>query len=252
MMRVLVVEDDVALAVFLQKGLKLEGHEVECAGDGEVAMERLRTGCVDLMLLDLSLPRRDGIEVLKAVRERCPETAVLVLTGRSELEHRVYCLNAGADDYLQKPFSFHELTARCRAILRRRGRMANAVLSFGAVTMHLLERTVRYEDTVVDLTVKEFAVLEALLRRRGECVSRTELLAEVWPGTPESGVNVVDVYVTYLRRKFAEAQRERDHVVAVAQVIETVRGVGYRLRGRVEVRHALDELASAVSQVFGD
>lgn len=233
-MRVLVVEDDVALAVFLQKGLKLEGHEVECAGDGDVALERMRERCVDLMVLDLSLPRRDGIEVLKVVRERCPQTAVLVLTGRSELEQRVYCLNAGADDYLQKPFSFHELTARCRAILRRRGLATNMVLSFGAVTMHLLERTVHYEDAVVELTVKEFAVLEALMRRRGECASRVELLAEVWPGTPESGVNLVDVYVTYLRRKFAEVQRERSGVVAVAQVIETVRGAGYRLRGRVE------------------
>ena len=99
--------------------------------------------------------------------------------------------------------------------------------------MNLLERTARYEDTPVDLTGKEFAVLEALLRRRGECVSRAELLAEVWPGTPESSVNVVDVYVTYLRRKFAEAQRETSNVVAVAQVIETVRGVGYRLRAVV-------------------
>lgn len=239
-MRVLVVEDDLALALFLQKGLKLEGHEVECAGDGDVALERLSCGCVDLMVLDLSLPRRDGIEVLKTVRERCPETAVLVLTGRSELEHRVYCLNAGADDFLQKPFSFHELTARCRAILRRKGRSSSPVLAFGEVSVNLLDRSVRYEDAVVDLTGKEFAVLELLLRRRGECVSRAEILAEIWPGTPESGVNLVDVYVTYLRRKFAEAQREKHEVVAVAQVIETVRGAGYRLRAVQSARTVLD------------
>ena len=240
-MRVLVVEDDLALALFLQKGLTLEGHEVECAGDGYEALERLSEGCVDLMVLDLSLPRHDGIEVLKSMRERCTETAVLVLTGRSELEQRVYCLNAGADDYLQKPFSFHELTARCRAILRRRGRTASPVLEFGAVSMDLLQRAVRYEDAVVDLTAKEFAVLEALLRRRGACMSRTELLAEIWPGTPESGVNVVDVYVTYLRRKFAEAQREAHEVVAVAQVIETVRGAGYRLRAVQSARRPVKQ-----------
>ena len=240
-MRVLVVEDDLALALFLQKGLTLEGHEVECAGDGYEALERLSEGCVDLMVLDLSLPRHDGIEVLKSMRERSTETAVLVLTGRSELEQRVYCLNAGADDYLQKPFSFHELTARCRAILRRRGRTASPVLEFGAVSMDLLQRAVRYEDAVVDLTAKEFAVLEALLRRRGACMSRTELLAEIWPGTPESGVNVVDVYVTYLRRKFAEAQREAHEVVAVAQVIETVRGAGYRLRAVQSARRPVKQ-----------
>jgi DNA-binding response OmpR family regulator len=232
-MRVLVVEDDAALALFLQKGLRLEGHEVECAEDGEVALERLQERCADLMVLDLSLPGRDGMDVLKAMRERCPDTVVLVLTGRSELEQRVYCLNAGADDFLQKPFSFHELAARCRALLRRQRRPVGSVLTYGAVSMNLLERTARYEDIPVDLTGKEFAVLEALLRRRGECVSRAELLAEVWPGTPESSVNVVDVYVTYLRRKFAEAQRETSNVVAVAQVIETVRGVGYRLRAVV-------------------
>jgi DNA-binding response OmpR family regulator len=230
-MRVLVVEDDAALALFLQKGLKIEGHDVDCAGDGETAIEHVQTRCVDLMVLDLSLPRRDGLEVLKVVRERSPDMAVLVLTGRSELEHRVYCLNAGADDYLQKPFSFHELTARCRAILRRRSRVASSLLEFGGISMNLIERNVRLGRNTVEVTAKEFMVLEALMRRRGECLTRAELLAEVWPGLPETGVNVVDVYVTYLRRKFADAQRQQDAVVAVAQVIETVRGAGYRLRG---------------------
>ncbi|WP_263380173.1 response regulator transcription factor [Granulicella paludicola] len=229
-MHVLVVEDDTALALFLQKGLKIEGHEVDCAGDGDAAIEYVQERCVDLMVLDLSLPRRDGLEVLKVVRERCPDTAVVVLTGRVELEHRVYCLNAGADDYLQKPFSFHELTARCRAILRRRSRFASPLLEFNGITMNLMERSVRYGDTAVDLTAKEFMVLEVLVRRRGECITRAEMLGEVWPGSSESGLNVVDVYITYLRRKFADAQRLQGEVVAVAQVIETVRGAGYRLR----------------------
>jgi DNA-binding response OmpR family regulator len=112
-MRVLVVEDDAALALFLQRGLQLEGHEVDCVGDGEAALEQVERFRPDLVVLDLSLPLRDGIEVLESMRRRSVEAAVLVLTGRSELEQRVYCLNAGADDFLQKPFSFHELTARC-------------------------------------------------------------------------------------------------------------------------------------------
>lgn len=234
-MRVLVVEDDAALALFLQKGLKVEGHEVDCVGDGEAAIEYVQGCSVDLMVLDLSLPRRDGIEVLKVVRERCPDTAIVVLTGRVELEHRVYCLNAGADDYLQKPFSFHELTARCRAILRRRSRFASPMLEFGGVSMNLMERSVHYVAAPVELTAKEFMVLEALLRRRGECATRADLLAEVWPGSAESGLNVVDVYITYLRRKFADAQRLHGDVVAVSQVIETVRGAGYRLRATAAV-----------------
>ncbi len=229
-MRVLVVEDDAALALFLKKGLQLEGHEVQWVGDGDAALEQVEAFRPDLVVLDLSLPRRDGIEVLESMRRRSAEAAVLVLTGRSELEQRVYCLNAGADDFLLKPFSFHELTARCRAVLRRKSQFASPELAFGSVSMNLLQRTVRFENQAVELTAKEFAVLEALLRRRGECIPRAELLAEVWPGMAEStGMNLVDVYVTYLRRKFAEAQRGNG-LAAVAQVIETVRGAGYRLR----------------------
>jgi DNA-binding response OmpR family regulator len=236
-MRVLVVEDDAALALFLQRGLQMEGHEVDCVGDGDAALEQVERFRPDLVVLDLSLPRRDGIEVLESMRRRSVEAAVLVLTGRSDLEQRVYCLNAGADDFLQKPFSFHELTARCRAVLRRRAQYASPELEFGGVCMNLLQRAVKFDGKVVELTGKEFAVLEVLLRRRGHCISRSELLSEVWPGTPEStGMNLVDVYVTYLRRKFAESQRQNGSVVAVAQVIETVRGAGYRLRvvGSVE------------------
>ena len=225
-MRVLVVEDDAALGLLLQRGLKQEGHEVEYVGDGELALERTAEQRPDLMLLDLGLPGRDGVEVLTIVRERCPETAVLVLSGRSGVQARVACLNAGADDFLPKPFSFSELMARCGAILRRRERFASPVLEQGRVRMHLLERRVFHEGVEVGLSTKEFQVLEALLRQRGECKSRLELLHEVWPEVPESGVNVVDVYVTYLRRKFAAVRPPEE---GAAPVIETVRGAGYRL-----------------------
>jgi DNA-binding response OmpR family regulator len=207
-MRVLIVEDDAALGLFLQKGLKLEGHEVTWVGDGEAALLHAAEHRPDLIVLDLSLPKKDGTEVLAEMRGRFDETAVLVLTGRSQVEERVNCLNLGADDCLLKPFSFHELTARCRALLRRRDQFADPVLR------------------LVELTVKEFSLLEFLLMRRGQCCSRSELLREVWQMSPDAGTNVVDVYVNYLRKKLGAASVDGDQG---CPVIETVRGEGYRM-----------------------
>jgi DNA-binding response OmpR family regulator len=228
-MRVLIVEDDSALGVFLQKGLKLEGHEVEWLGDGEAALERLTAHQPDLMVLDLSLPKKDGTEVLEALLGRLNGMAVLVLTGRSDVEVRVRCLNLGADDCMLKPFSFHELRARCRALLRRREQFADPVLRHGGVELNRMARRVARDGRQVDLTVKEFALLEFLLQRRGACCSRAELLREVWQMSPDSGTNVVDVYVNYLRKKLAAAHPAGD---AAPEVIETVRGAGYMLSER--------------------
>jgi DNA-binding response OmpR family regulator len=141
-MRVLIVEDDAALGLFLQKGLKLEGHEVTWVGDGEAALVYAAEHRPDLIVLDLSLPKKDGTEVLAEMRGRFDETAVLVLTGRSQVEERVKCLNMGADDCLLKPFSFHELTARCRALLRRREQFADPILRHGDVELNRMERRV--------------------------------------------------------------------------------------------------------------
>jgi DNA-binding response OmpR family regulator len=226
-MRVLVAEDDRALGLFLQKGLMLEGHDVEWVGDGDAALHYAMFQRPDLMVLDLSLPGLDGTEVLEAMRGRCEGTAVLVLTGRSPVEERVRCLNLGADDCLLKPFSFHELSARCRAILRRKERFSDPTLRYGGLEMNRLERRVRYHDTSVDLTTKEFLLLEFLLQRQGQCATRTELMSEVWQSSPEAGANVVDVYVNYLRKKLAAAHPEE----MAGSAIETVRGRGYRLRG---------------------
>jgi len=227
-MRVLVVEDDRALGLFLQKGLRIEGHEVEWVGDGETAVEYAAEHQPDLMVLDLSLPRLDGTEVLER-KNRFPNTSVLVLTGRSQMQERVRCLDLGADDCLLKPFSFHELSARCRALLRRRKQFASPVLRFGDVEMNRVERSVLYEGTEVELTAKEFTLLEVLLQRHGECCSRPELLKEVWHLDPESNSNVVDVYVNYLRRKLGAALPVAKDP-SPPSVIETVRGRGYRLR----------------------
>jgi DNA-binding response OmpR family regulator len=232
-MRVLVVEDDAALGLFLQKGLKLEGHEVTLVGDGESALSYAAEHRPDLIVLDLSLPRKDGTEVLSELRGRFDETVVLVLTGRSQVEERVKCLNLGADDCLLKPFSFHELTARCRALLRRRDQFADPVLRHGDVELNRMERRVVRNGRVIELTVKEFSLLEFLLLRRGRCCSRSELLREVWQMSPDAGTNVVDVYVNYLRKKLGAANVDGDE----GSVIETVRGEGYRMgSGRMTVR----------------
>ena len=227
-MRVLIVEDDAALGLFLQKGLKLEGHEVAWVGDGEAGLQFAVEHQPDLMVLDLSLPRKDGIEVLEAMRGRFDGTAVLVLTGRSQVEERVKCLNLGADDCLLKPFSFHELTARCRALLRRREQFADPVLRHGDVELNRMDRRVTRSGRGVELTVKEFALLEFLLLRRGRCCSRSELLREVWQMSPDAGTNVVDVYINYLRKKLGAVSAEDDAGYAV---IETVRGEGYQMGG---------------------
>jgi DNA-binding response OmpR family regulator len=227
-MRVLIVEDDAALGLFLQKGLKLEGHEVAWVGDGEAALMHAELHRPDLIVLDLSLPRKDGTEVLAELSGRFDGTSVLVLTGRSQVEERVKCLNLGADDCLLKPFSFHELTARCRALLRRKEQFADPVLRHGDLELNRMERKVMRNGRLIDLTVKEFSLLEFLLMRRGRCCNRSELLREVWQMSPDAGTNVVDVYVNYLRRKLGVASLDGD---IGSSVIETVRGEGYRMGG---------------------
>ena len=243
-MRILVVEDDPALAVFLQKGLMLGGHEVDRVSDGDAALEMVAQQAPDLVVLDLGLPRRDGTEVLEILRRDFPASLVLVLTGRSQVQERVQCLDLGADDFVLKPFSFHELMARCRALLRRRDRFADPMLRFGGVELNRMERTVSCDDTRIELTTKEFALLEFLMLRRGAACSRTELLSEVWHSTTGAGTNVVDVYITYLRKKLAAAHPDEG---IWASAIETVRGVGYRLRdGRSVPR--IEAPASTIQQ----
>ncbi len=225
-MKVLIVDDDAALGSFLQKGLKLEGHDTEWVGDGEAAMTQLGARSFDLVVLDLSLPRKDGMEVLVELRAKCQRTAVLVLTGRSDMDEKVKCFNLGADDCLLKPFSFHELRARCKALLRRGEQFADPVLRHGPIELNRMTHKVMRDGTPVDLTGKEFLLLEFLMARRGQCCSRTELLREVWQMVPDAGTNVVDVYVNYLRKKLTPPSGDGGD-----PVIETVRGAGYVIGG---------------------
>jgi DNA-binding response OmpR family regulator len=228
-MRVLVVEDDHSLGAFLLRGMEREGHRVQWAMDGDAALEYADADHPDLILLDLSLPRRDGMEVLAEMRKRHCDAAVLVLSGRNDLNARVQCLDMGADDYLLKPFSFVELTARCRALLRRRTQSADPVLRCGDLELSRIEHKVTRGGRAISLTAKEFSLLEYLLLHEGECISRSQLLADVWQMPEQTGTNVVDVYVNYLRRKVDGAAGpdcvESEH----GALIETVRGAGYRL-----------------------
>lgn len=240
-MRVLIVEDERPLGLFLQKGLQMEGHEAHWVEDGDAALDQAHLLQPDLMVLDLNLPRRDGIEVLQALHEVAPETAVLVLTGRGGVEERIRCLNFGADDCLLKPFSFHELSARCRAILRRLKNSGDAWVRHGSIEMDLLRRKAWRGEHELELTAKEFALLEFLLRRKGSCCSREELLREVWHMPIDSNTNVVDVYINYLRKKLAAASSNGPEAVSL---IQTVRGSGYRVvssaqTGRTDHSHAV-------------
>jgi DNA-binding response OmpR family regulator len=223
-MRILVVEDEQKVADALREGLEDERYDVVVERTGEAAFFRVNTETFDVVLLDLTLPGRDGLEILRALRQRRMETPVLVLTARDTLEDRVTGLDAGADDYLVKPFAFAELLARIRALVRR-GRVADAPrLAVGDLEMDLVTRKVLRAAKPVDLTVREFELLEFLMRYQGQVVSRETLARDVWKETARTTPldNVIDVHIARLRRKV-----DLEHNV---KVIHTVRGVGFMLR----------------------
>jgi len=223
-MRILVVEDESKVADALREGLEDERYDVVVERTGEAAFFRVNTETFDVVLLDLTLPGRDGLEILRALRQRRMETPVLVLTARYSLEDRVTGLDAGADDYLVKPFAFAELLARIRALVRR-GRVADAPkLGVGDLEMDLVTRKVLRTGKPVDLTVREFELLEFLMRYQGQVVSRETLARDVWKETARTTPldNVIDVHIARLRRKV-----DLEHNV---KLIHTVRGVGFMLR----------------------
>ncbi|MFZ0270457.1 MAG: response regulator transcription factor [Acidobacteriaceae bacterium] len=230
-MRLLIAEDDPALGRFLARGMEQDGHQVTMATDGEMAMEAARNDPPEMVVLDLNLPRRDGTEVLEFLRSLTEDVPILILTARAEPAIRLRCLEMGADDFMLKPFSFAELRARCRALLRRRS--PGLVLRQGEVELKRVERSVTRNGKAVPLTRREFALLEYLMLHRGRPVSRATLLHEVWNINEAVGTNVVDVYVNYLRRKLqdgsepGEANEGHDPEQTPAPLIETVRGIGY-------------------------
>jgi two-component system, OmpR family, response regulator len=221
-MRILVVEDELKMAILLRRGLAEEGHAVDVARTGDDALWMAGAAEYDAIVLDLMLPGVDGIEVCRRVRESGVWAPVLMLTARDGVADRVAGLDAGADDYLAKPFSFAELLARLRALVRRGGVERPSVLEVGDLRLDPATRQVWRGPTEITLSAKEFALLETFMRRPGQVLSRYQLLEHAWDYAYENRSNVVDVYVRYLRDK---VDRPFGH-----DSLETVRGAGYRLR----------------------
>jgi two-component system OmpR family response regulator len=222
-MRLLVVEDEPRMADLLRRGLGEEGFAVDVAGTAADAVWFASENEYDGVVLDVLLPDGDGFDVLTELRAGGRWAPVLMLTARDALEDRVRGLDLGADDYMIKPFELPELTARLRALIRRGVRERPAILVVGDLVLDPATRVVRRGDTPISLTAKEFAVLEVLMRRAGEVVSKTELMEHVWDFAFDPRSNVVEVYVGYLRQKIDRAFGRTS--------IETLRGAGYRLRG---------------------
>jgi len=221
--RVLVVEDEEKIAQFLKKGLTEKGYTVEVVGDPDSALARLGAAPFDLLILDLLLPgSRDGLEVCREVRARGDRVKILMLTARDTIENKIEGLDAGADDYLVKPFSFRELLARLRALTRRTETPEPGPLTFGDLSYDPEAREVARGSEVVRLTSREGALFELLLRRRGKVVSRSEIQARIWEDSFELSTNIIDVYINSLRKKIDSGDRDK--------IIQTVRGVGYRVR----------------------
>ncbi len=219
--RVLVVEDDEAIAQVLQRSLRMEGYDVRVTGDGVSALDIAHAYLPDLVILDLGLPRLDGLDVARTLREG-DDVPILVLTARDAVESRVEGLDSGADDYLVKPFERQELLARLRALLRRRPPRGQAALSVGDLKLNPDTHEVSRSDRIVDLTQREFELLEYLMRNERIVVSRQRLLDEVWGYDPFSMTNTIEVFVSNLRRKL-EADGE-------PRLLHTIRGAGYVLR----------------------
>jgi len=220
-MRILVVEDDKAVASFVKRGLESEQYAVDVAADGEDAQALFEAASFDLIILDLVLPKVDGLDVLKQIRIRKPSPPVLILSGRARVEDRVKGLDLGADDYLTKPFSFSELSARVRALLRRNPSSFDIILRVEDLELDRAERVVRRSGRRIDLTPREFALLEYLMRNAGRPVTRAMIIEHVWNFSFDTMTNVVDVYINYLRKKVDQGFENK--------LIHTVRNVGYEL-----------------------
>ena len=221
-MRILVVEDEKKVASFMKQGLEEEGYAVDVASDGAEGLAHALAGVHDLIILDIRLPKMDGLRVLQALRQEKVSTPVLLLTVRATIEDKVLGLDAGADDYLTKPFAFQELVARVRALLRRRPEMAPTVLQVGDLILDPARRTVTRGGDKITLTPREFTLLDYFMRNPGRVLTRTMIAEHVWDYAFDTSTNVIDVYVNYLRKKI-DADRE-------PKLLQTVRGVGYVLK----------------------
>ena len=221
-MRILVVEDEKKVASFIKRGLEEEKFEVDTAFDGEEGLQLAIEGAYNLIILDVLLPKRDGLSVVKELRARKLMTPVLMLTAKDSLEDIVAGLNSGSDDYLSKPFAFAELLARVRALLRRSELERGAEIRFADLRLDPVTHKVWRKDKEIDLTAKEYGLLEFFMRNPNQVLTRTTIAEHVWDYVFDSFTNIIDVYVNYLRKK---VDRDSD-----TKLIHTVRGVGYILK----------------------
>ncbi len=221
-MRILVVEDEKKVSSFIKKGLEEESYAVDAAFDGEEGLNLATQGNYDLIILDVMLPKMDGLQLLEKLRAKRIPTPVMLLTARDTIEDRVKGLDTGADDYLPKPFAFTELLARVRALLRRASNSRAAVLKVDNLTLDPVSREVKRTGKKIDLTAKEYALLEFFMRNVGKILTRTVISEHVWDMNFDSSTNIVDVYVNHLRNKI-ELPGEK-------KLLHTVRGVGYVLK----------------------
>jgi two-component system, OmpR family, copper resistance phosphate regulon response regulator CusR len=217
MNRILIAEDEARLSAFLEKGLRSNGFATTVAADGPTALALARDDDFDLLVLDLGLPGVDGLTVLRTIRAQSQRMPVIILSARGEVEDKVSGLEHGADDYVSKPFRFEELLARIRVRLRDEGTAEQTVLRHGDLALDLRTRRAAIDGRSIELSAREFTMLEVFLRHAGQVLSREQLLSHVWGYDYDPGSNVVDVYVGYLRKKIGENR------------IQTVRGVGYRV-----------------------
>ncbi len=221
-MNILVIEDEAKVASFLKKGLQQSGYEVDLAADGEEGYEKIRNNTYDLILLDLMLPKIGGLDLIPKIRECKAGIPIIALTAKASVEDRVQGLNSGCDDYLTKPFSFAELLARIQVQVRRGDPSAALELRAADLVLNPLKRKVTRAGKTIELSNKEFSLLEYLLRNKDQIVTRNMIVEQVWDASFDNFTNVVDVYINYLRNKI-----DRDFE---PRLIQTVRGVGYTLR----------------------
>jgi DNA-binding response OmpR family regulator len=233
-MRILLAEEDRSLASFLRRGLEEESYAVDATHEAREASYMIEHHAYDLLVLDLNLPRSDSLDLLKQIRRANSELPILVISAHSRVENCVQSLDAGADDYLMKPFSFSELAARIRALLRRRARPQEAVLKVVDLELDRVTRTVRRAGRNIELTPREFALLEYLMLNAPRRVTRSMLIEHVWNLSFATSTNVVEVYVNYLRKKIDEGYDRK--------LIRTIRGVGYQLGGE-EIKKESHEIA---------
>lgn len=221
-MRILIAEDEKDLREVTVKRLKAEGFGVDGCGDGKEALEYLEAADYNLVILDIMMPRMDGLTALKKIRQMGNPVPVLLLTAKDAVADRVAGLDAGADDYLTKPYAFEELLARIRALARRNSTEKSDILTVGSLSVELSSKRVMREGQEILLSAKEFALLETLIRHKGQVLSRAQLENQVWDFGFEGGSNIVDVYIRYLRRKVDDPFEKK--------LIHTIRGAGYVLR----------------------